>query len=213
MARRSGLPDRVKAILNANVDRRELNHRTKLMATSAILLVLVPLSAIHFMRKSSNSSSAIAAAPTSQPSTISALSNADEQLQPLPDRLSSKRVPIQVLSPQGTPLRIDSIATIQVWIEPKMPWQDGPTPQILGRYADGWVLVDKEMFARGAARPARRADVFHERHRDVGQREVSRDGFQRIQPEGVVRSSGNRCRYLVRTLGGQRRSGRRGGRS
>ena len=44
-------------------------------------------------------------------------------------------------------MRIDSIHTIMVWIDPKEPWQDGPTPEVLGRFADGWILVDKQMFA------------------------------------------------------------------
>jgi beta-lactamase regulating signal transducer with metallopeptidase domain/protocatechuate 3,4-dioxygenase beta subunit len=156
MARRSGLADRVKAILNANINRRELNYRAKLTGMIAILAILLPLSAVQLMKKSAASNAALAADVLAQATTMPA--SVDEQLPPLPARISSKRIPIQVLSPQGRPLRIDSIQTIEVWIEPQMPWIDGPTPQILARYADGWVLVDKEMFA--LAQPGQRVDLI-----------------------------------------------------
>jgi beta-lactamase regulating signal transducer with metallopeptidase domain len=52
MARKSGLADRVRAILNANIDRRDLNRRVVAISLAVVLAVLLPLSALRIMRKS-----------------------------------------------------------------------------------------------------------------------------------------------------------------
>ena len=149
MARRSGLADRVKAILNANIDRTELNRRAVAISLALVFVLLMPLSAIHLIHKSSLARAADTTQPATQPS-------ADQNLPPLPDRFSAKRVALRVLSPAGDPMRIDSIQSIYVWI-PQGQWMDGPTPQVLDRFAGGWVFVDKQMLA--LARPGQRVDL------------------------------------------------------
>jgi hypothetical protein len=153
-ARRSGLADRASTILSTNVSRAETNRRAALISMIVVFVVLLPLSAMHLIKRSARWSAALAAEVMPQAATMP--SDA-KNLPPLPDRFSSKRVAIQVLTPVGKPLPIDSIQYIYVWI-PEGKWMDGPTPQILARYADGWVFVDKEMFA--LARPGQRVDFL-----------------------------------------------------
>lgn len=69
-------------------------------------------------------------------------------LPPLPDRVPSGRVAIRVLSPAG-PADISDISSIYVFIDGDMRWSMGPKPQVIDRYADGWVTVDKSMYALG----------------------------------------------------------------
>jgi hypothetical protein len=73
-----------------------------------------------------------------------------------PDKLPKNRVALRVLSPGGSPMQIDGIKEIVVWIK-EGPWQDGPQPKVLQRFADGWVFVDAQMFWLGD--PRARAEI------------------------------------------------------
>ena len=73
MARRSGLADRVGAILNANINRQQVHGRARLIVMIAIVAVLVPLSAIHLLERSANVARAANAA-----TTAAAPTNSDE---------------------------------------------------------------------------------------------------------------------------------------
>jgi beta-lactamase regulating signal transducer with metallopeptidase domain/protocatechuate 3,4-dioxygenase beta subunit/5-hydroxyisourate hydrolase-like protein (transthyretin family) len=154
MARRSGLAGRISAILSPNRDRRDVNRRMRLILTIILLAVIGPLSALHLMKRAGASGAAYAAQPATRPATMP---SDDAQLPHLPERFSSKRVALRVLTPAGKPMPIDSIQAIYVWI-PQGKWMDGPTPEILSRFADNWVFVDKQMLA--LAQPGQRMDLL-----------------------------------------------------
>ena len=61
MARRSGLRDRVRAILSASINRRQLTPRGKFIAVIVLLAMLIPLSAIRLMNRSASPNATLAA--------------------------------------------------------------------------------------------------------------------------------------------------------
>ena len=128
-------------------NRGKSNRRASFIAVIGMLAVLVAQWGVQLVTKSSMAGAVFGADLVAQPSTMPG----EEKLAALPERISSKRVPVQVLSAQGRPMRIDSIQKIEVWIEPKTLWIDGPVPEILGRYAEGGCWWIRRCLAAGTA--------------------------------------------------------------
>ena len=77
-------------------------------------------------------------------------------LPPLPVRLTKNEFAIRVIA-NNVPVPIDDVTEITIEIEPNMNWSMGPKPEVLVRYADGWVTVDKSMFT--LAKPGQKTEM------------------------------------------------------
>lgn len=106
--------------------------------------------------------------PAAPPAPLLPIATADEAIDPntapaaqptkaLPDSIPRNRIAIRVVTPDGKPVSIASVSSIMVMIEPSMPWMMGPTPAVFDRFADGWVYVDKSMYA--LAKPGMQTDL------------------------------------------------------
>jgi beta-lactamase regulating signal transducer with metallopeptidase domain/protocatechuate 3,4-dioxygenase beta subunit len=147
MARRSGLRDRVAAVLNGAVNRGSPTRRLVSSAVATAAVMLVATAAVRLMPRAARGQQQPAViTPTAQPATRPAV-----PLPSLPVKIPSNRAVLRVLGDDGTPMPIDDLTSIFVWIQPDMKWTDGPKPTVLGRYDGGWVLVDGDMFVLGQA--------------------------------------------------------------
>jgi len=64
----------------------------------------------------------------------------------LSPKINPEKLAIRVIRTDGQPLLdLQDISEISVQIEPEAKWIMGPKPDILARFADGWVQVDRSM--------------------------------------------------------------------